>query len=71
MPVGFGGSSASKRKTGLVAGLGLDYAIAHHVAVGAEYLYTTYGSIKLPINVGTFTFRPNVNTFNFRVKYTF
>lgn len=68
----FGTASVSPRKTGFVAGLGIDYAIARNWALGAEYTYMAYGTVKLPIDrLGTFSYKPRVNTFNVRLKYTF
>lgn len=69
--------SKNFRKTGFVMGLGMDYAIAKNWTVGGEYLYTMYGSLKLAVpetaaSVGAnFTYKPKVNTFNLRLKYTF
>lgn len=68
----FGTASTNSRKTGFVAGLGMDYAIAKNWAIGTEYTYTAYGAIKLPITtLGTFTYKPRVHAFNVRLKYTF
>lgn len=63
--------SQSPRKTGFLVGLGMDYAIARNWAVGAEYLYGIYGSLKLAGAAENFTYKPKVGTFNLRLKYTF
>ena len=69
--------STNSRKTGFVMGLGMDYAIAKNWAIGAEFLYTIYGSIKssVPVNdqavAASFTYKPKVATTNLRLKYTF
>jgi opacity protein-like surface antigen len=71
VPAGFGTTSRNKNSTGVVAGLGIDHAIAARATIGVEYLFTYYNSIKFPANVGTFTFRPKVNVFNLRLKFAF
>lgn len=73
----FTASTSNSRKTGFLAGLGIDYVIARHWALGAEYLYTAYGSVRLNgagapgVNIGSMTYKPRVNTFNLRLKFTF
>jgi outer membrane immunogenic protein len=75
--VGAQNVSTNSRKTGFLVGIGMDYAIAKNWAIGAEYLYTMYGSLKLsvPANdaaaAGNFNYKPKVSTFNVRLKYTF
>jgi opacity protein-like surface antigen len=65
-------ATTNSRKTGFVAGLGMDFAVARNWAVGGEYTYTTYGSLKLPLTgLGSLTYKPKVSTFNLRLKYTF
>lgn len=64
--------STSPRKTGFLVGLGMDYAIAKNWAVGGEFLYEVYGSLKLSQpGDGTFTYKPKKATANLRLKYTF
>lgn len=79
VPPFFAAASSNSNKTGFLVGVGMDYAIACHWALGAEYTYTAYSSIKLDgvsvpapgNNIGSFTYKPKVNTFNLRLKYTF
>lgn len=70
-------TSINSRKTGFLLGIGMDYAIAKNWTIGGEYIYTMYRSLKLNIpatllaNAATFNYKPKVNTFNVRLKFTF
>ncbi len=71
--------SINSRKTGFLIGLGMDYAISQNLAIGAEYIYTAYGSLKFsaPANAALgagsvdINYKPKVSTINLRLKYTF
>lgn len=63
--------SKNQRKTGLLLGIGGDYAIARNWTLGGEYLYAIYGTLKLLGTDAVINHKPKVNTFNLRLKYTF
>ena len=66
--------ATNSRKSGFLLGIGTDYAVARNWTLGGEYLYTTFGSLKLAVASGlngTFSYKPKVSTFNLRLKYTF
>lgn len=64
--------STKPRKTGFLTGIGMDYAVAKNWAVGGEFLYETYSTLRLALaNVGTLNYKPKVTTFNLRLRYTF
>ena len=56
----------------------MEYAIDNNWSIGGEYLRTIYEAVKLKVpasrgenNYATLNYKPNVNTFNARLKYTF
>ena len=70
--------SKNSRKTGLLVGAGMDYAITNNWSIGAEYVYTMYKAVKLAVPAApgaaasvNLSHKPTVSTFNARVKYTF
>lgn len=67
-------ATTSPRKGGLLLGVGMDYAFVKNWTIGGEYLYTTYGSIKLNIPntvTSTHSYKPKTSTFNVRLRYIF
>jgi opacity protein-like surface antigen len=63
--------SKNQRKTGLLLGIGGDYALARNWTLGGEFLYAIYGSLKLLPTEFSFSHKPKVSTFNLRLKYAF
>jgi len=61
----------SLRKTGFLMGIGLDYAINRNLAIGGEFIYENYKSIKVVTPYGLITYEPKKSTTNIRLKYTF
>lgn len=64
--------SKNQRKSGLLLGVGGDYAIARNWTLGGEFLYAIYGgSLKLSQQDINMNYKPKVSTFNLRLKYAF